>query len=143
MPRLWIHQAVKGLFLPNCQKKDPPSPHIFWSTTSCYRHCERLNERSILRERRNRSLGIMTNHQFSSSFSLSLSSDYRSTENYECLRSHTEYFGGHCVDEIAKQLIEKERERERMKNKGILATYFSRRLDLERFEQDSKVFRDD
>lgn len=85
----------------------------------------------------------MTNHQFSSSFSLSLSSDYRSTENYECLRSHTEYFGGHCVDEIAKQLIEKERKRERMKNKGILATYFSRRLDLERFEQDSKVFRDD
>lgn len=75
--------------------------------------------------------------------SLSLSSDYRSTENYECLRSHTEYFGGHCVDEIAKQLIEKERERERMKNKGILATYFSRRLDLERLEQDSKVFRDD
>ena len=45
--------------------------------------------------------------------SLSLSSDYRSTENYECLRSHTEYFGGHCVDEIAKQLIEKEREKER------------------------------
>lgn len=38
---------------------------------------------------------------------------------------------------------ERERERERMKNKGILATYFSRRLDLERFEQDSKVFRDD
>lgn len=36
--------------------------------------------RSILRKRRNRSLGIMTNRQFSNSLSLSLSSNYRSRE---------------------------------------------------------------